>query len=185
MRQRPKASSKLAKARSRKTVTRKRLNAPKVHGRGSPARGKETEIARVIRELKGAREQQTATADVLKVISRSTFDLQIVLNTLVESAAQLCDADMATMHRQDGTNYRAIATYGGPPAHREARLSIPFEAGRGSIIGRTVIERKPIQVADVLADPEYSSKKCNKKSGIALFSVCRSCAKVIRSALSS
>jgi GAF domain-containing protein len=120
---------------------------------------------RLLDELRQSLQQQTATADVLRVISRSTFDLQIVLNTLVESAAQLCDADMATIHRQDGTKYHAVATYGGPPAHREASLSIPFEAGRGSIIGRTVIERKPIQVADVLADPEYSFQEVQQKVG--------------------
>src|SRR5262249_55944190 len=78
------------------------------------------ENARLLNELRQSLQQQTATADVLKVISRSTFDLQTVLNTLTESAARLCEADMASMHRQEGTNYQAIATYGGPPAHREA-----------------------------------------------------------------
>jgi len=102
---------------------------------------------------------------VLKVISRSTFDLQTVLNTLVESATRLCDADMASMHRQEGTNYRAIATYGGPPALREVALSHPFAAGRGSVLGRTILERKPIQVADVLADPEYSFQEAQQKIG--------------------
>jgi GAF domain-containing protein len=121
------------------------------------------ENTRLLNELRQSLEQQTATADVLKVISRSTFDLQIVLNTLTESAARLCEADMATMHRQEGKNYRAIATYG--HADREASLGIPFEAGRGSVIGRTVLERKPIQVADVLADPEYAFREVQQKIG--------------------
>ena len=123
------------------------------------------ENARLLSELRQSLQQQTTTADVLKVISRSTFDLQTVLNTLTESVARLCDADMAAMHRQEGTNYRAIATYGGPPAHRKATFGIPFEAGRGSVIGRTVLERKPIQVADVLADPEYAYREVQQKVG--------------------
>src|SRR5262245_23540681 len=123
------------------------------------------ENARLLNELRQSLQQQTATADVLKVISRSAFDLQTVLNTLTESVARLCDADMASMHRQERTNYRAIATYGGPPEHREATLALPFEAGRGSVIGRTVLERRPIQVADVLADPEYAFQEVQQKIG--------------------
>ena len=110
MRRRSRASSKLAKARSRKA----RRNAPTVRHRSS-APGQETEIARLTRELKEAREQQTATGDVLKVISRSTFDLQTVLNTLVESAARLCEADMASINREKGAAYQQIANYGHSP----------------------------------------------------------------------
>jgi len=120
--------------------------------------------ARLFNELRQSLQQQTATADVLKVISRSTFELQTVLNTLVKSAARLCEADVATMHRQEGINYRAIATYG-PRADRDVSLSIPFEAGRGSIIGRTILERKPVQVADVLADSEYAFHEVQQKIG--------------------
>ena len=124
------------------------------------------ENARLLNELRQSLQQQTATADVLKVISRSTFDLQTVLNTLSESAARLCDADVTAMHRQQGTKYRAIATYGSAPEHREFILNrIPFEAGRGTVLGRTLLERNPVQVLDVAADPDYSLQEVQRKFG--------------------
>ena len=131
------------------------------------------ENARLLKELRQrtadlgeSLQQQTATADVLKVISRSTFDLQTVLDTLVESAAKLCEADIVAMHRQQGSNYQAVATYGGPSNYRELILRrIPFEAGRGSVLGRTVLERQPVQVADVLADPDYTLQEVQKRVG--------------------
>ena len=124
------------------------------------------ENARLLNELKQSLQQQTATADVLKVISRSTFDLQTVLDTLVKSAHDLCDADVAAMHRQRGTKYQAIATYGSAAEHREFALNrMPFEAGRGTVFGRTLLERKPVQVLDVVADPDYSLKEIQKKFG--------------------
>jgi two-component system, NtrC family, sensor kinase len=117
---------------------------------------------RLLNELRQSLQQQTATADVLKVISRSTFDLQTVLRTLVESAARLCDADSATVARQkDGLFYRAEA-YGFSPEFMELVRDVPVVPERGSITARALLEGKVIHVADVLADPDYTFAEAQK-----------------------
>jgi two-component system NtrC family sensor kinase len=116
------------------------------------------ENARLLNELRESLQQQTATADVLKVISRSTFDLQSVLNTLVESAVKLCEADKGAMARQSGSTYHQVASHGYPAELDEYMKTHPIAIGRGTLVGRTVLEGKPVQIEDVLADPEYTFK---------------------------
>jgi len=108
------------------------------------------ENTRLLNELRESLQQQTATADVLKVISRSTFDLQAVLDTLVESAARLCQADIAGIHRLIGSTYQYAASHGMTPDLDEFMRTVRFMPDRGTITGRTALEGKVVQIADVL-----------------------------------
>jgi signal transduction histidine kinase len=123
------------------------------------------ENTRLLNELRESLQQQTATADVLKVISRSTFDLQMVLDTLVESAAQLCDADSASIHRPQDNAYPCIASHGYSREFHQYLREHPIVAGRGSAVGRAMSDGKIVHVPDVLADPDHLLVEQRKVGG--------------------
>src|SRR5262249_42132513 len=123
------------------------------------------ENTRLLNELRESLQQQTATADVLKTISRSTFDLQTVLDTLVESAGRLCEADRASVTLKNDSLYRYGSSYGYSPEAEQYAHEHPIPIDRGTVTGRVASEGRSIHIVDVLADPEYTAVGFQKAFG--------------------
>jgi len=148
MRRRSKAGGKQVKKRLRKTVALKRREAPKA--RRSFTITNETEVVRLTRALHDAQEQQTATSEVLKVISASPSALQPVLEVVARSAGRFCEADDVTIFERDGENLHAAAHWGVVPQE----IGVRFPCVRGQVSGRAVLERRPVRVTDLQAEAE-------------------------------
>jgi adenylate cyclase len=165
MKRQPKAGGKTGKAVRRKAATPKHASPPQavdasppqpVPARRSATTSRETETERLTRERDEALEQQVATGELLKVISNSKFDLQPMLDRLLETAARLCAADIGVIRRRNGDSYPLAATFGYKPEWRTDSERYPSAPTRGSIFGRTVIEEQTVHVPDVLQDPEFA-----------------------------
>ena len=151
MRRRSRASSKLTKARSHKAKTLKAAR-----DSSSLASGQKTGVARLARELKEAREQQVATADVLKVISRSPSDVQPVFDMIAESARRLCGGQFCFVYRFDGQLLHFVAHHSLTPEVLEMnRRAYPAPPSRRSAAARAILERGFVQIPDINADPDY------------------------------
>jgi GAF domain-containing protein len=160
MRRRSKTGGEPGKTRHRKIVTLKRRNAPKaVRRRSSSAAGKEAKVALFKRERDEAQQQQAATAEVLKVISRSTFDLQTVFKTIIANAVRLCHAHMGAVHLFDGKLVDIVAFHNFPPkAVKVLQGMYPRPPRPDQASGRAILTGQVAEIEDMLADPQYTRK---------------------------
>src|SRR5215475_15103921 len=171
MRLRDKTGGKAAKMQRLKTL--KRSTAPKASRGNSAAANKKTSSVRLARELKEAREQQVATADVLKVIRRSPMDAQPVFDMIAESAARLCGGQFCFVYRFDGQLLHFVAHHSLTPEAIEInRRAFPQPPGRKSVSARAILEQRVVQIPDVYADPDYAlgelAAVCGYRSGIGI-----------------
>jgi signal transduction histidine kinase len=158
MRRRSRTGGEAVRTRRRTTAAPKRRSRPKaLRGRHiSSAAAKEAKIAQLTEELNEALHRQTAMSEVLKVISSSTFDLQTILNQLVETAMNLCQADSANIWRPEGGVLRLAASCGHSSDFKAFAAKNPIMPGRGTVSGRVALERRTIHLPDVLADAEFT-----------------------------
>jgi class 3 adenylate cyclase len=155
MRRRDKA----VKKQRRKTLTRR--NAPKAARRRSPSGAdQETEVARLTRELREMLEQQTATSEVLNVISSSRGELQLVFESMLENAVRICEAKFGILYRCEGDALRTVAMHGAPRPFIEARRRNPIiRPSPDTALGRAVATKQPVQIADILEELNHSDAR--------------------------
>ena len=162
----PAADSDAMKNRRRTTTKTKRPSAPKVRGRRNPSStNANTKIALLKRERDEALEQQKATAEVLRVISQSKFELQTVLESVAGMAARLCRSDGAVIFQLENGIYRFAAGYSLAPAYLEIERRTLISPGPGTVIGRAAMTRRVVRIDDAWSDPLYEKKEDAKVEG--------------------
>ena len=142
MQRRSGAGGEAFEARRRKTTRKSRIAPKAVRPRSSSAAREKTKVARLTRELKEARDRQRATAEILSAISRSKFELQSILQSVVDTASQLCRADVSVIFRLEGGVYRFAAGYSLDPAYLEHERRTPISPGPGTVVGRAAMSRR-------------------------------------------
>jgi len=174
MKKRPKASGKAMKRLRRAVPKLKRRSAPKTSTRSkSSPIAEETEVARLTREnarllseLRENQHQKTAIGEVLTIISHSTFDLEKVLNMVLELAARLSEADKGVILRASGNrSYHAAASYQHTPEFMESQKGMLFAPGRSGVVGRVLLGGKPVQIPDIFNDPEFAYRNLARRGG--------------------
>ena len=156
MKKRSKARGEPSKGRRRKTSEPKRGNASNDVARSkSSSAGEETEVARLTRELKEALDQQSATADVLRMISSSPTEVQRVLDVIVRTAAELCASEYSILFRLQDGKYHVACSNEAEAEFVKFFVEHPISVDRGSLVGRTALEGRSVHIQDCLADPEY------------------------------
>ena len=156
MKKRSSAGGKASKARHRKALKPKRRDAAKTAPSSAPVH--DAEVARLTGELNEAREQQTATSEVLQVISSSPGDLQPVFATMLEKAVRICDATFGNIYRWDGQAFHLTAAHNTPSVFAEARRRSALQPHPLAGSGHVVATKTVLHVADLAADPAYSAR---------------------------
>ena len=162
MRRHSRASAKPAKSRRSKSSKSKSRNLAKVATRRPSRSGSENEVVQLRRELHEAREQQTATANVLHVIAGSPTDIEPVLEVIVQTAGELCGSEYAILWRLWEGKYHMAWSNNADPQWAEYWAEHPITPDRGSLLGRTVLERRAVHIADCLNDPEYTQHEASR-----------------------
>jgi hypothetical protein len=157
MKRRSKAGGKTSEARGREALKPKRRDVSKTVSSSAPFH--DAEVARLTRELNEAREQQTATSQVLKVISSSPGELEPVFQAMLENAVRICEAKFGMLYRYDNTFFHAVALFGVPPAYAEYLTHEPIRPSLKNGLGRVLQTRQPVHILDVTAERGYSERE--------------------------